>query len=430
MAAQSDREALLALIRRFQDENESRPDVMSILQNLYAVATRGGSITENQIKAFVKFTKRYGFNRQMFHPLPAGRNPYSGESGTRIKQLLQQNFPNWAHIPDTEDFHELLSYGLSPQELLTSVFRFRYARDYNVDEVNSFLQSNDELRTLINQRDRPPIPTVSQDRMRQIRDAAEGRRQGRAAQRETPQEAAEAGESVEERKARGPDQPPQESEADRQRREADEFRAREPLAGRGGARVGEQQAFEDQGMAMYNQIRDEILQELAGQIPQIRARPVGGRPQFGDLLRFGGIIGGAALGNVMANAMRQPPQPPNDPPKSQTSHDFENSGPAPTPRPTPPSPEPGPLFDPASEPERKRRRETLRPRFKGDEMHNPYEQNPQPLPVGYAYYPDPFKHKPQIDKEYVGNYKLPVYGRHNYVKWSRYTINNTLASAY
>ncbi len=33
-------------------------------------------------------------------------------------------------------------------------------------------------------------------------------------------------------------------------------------------------------------------------------------------------------------------------------------------------------------------------------------------------------------KGLVGNYKLPVYGRHNYVEWTKYTEGNTQASAY
>jgi len=36
----------------------------------------------------------------------------------------------------------------------------------------------------------------------------------------------------------------------------------------------------------------------------------------------------------------------------------------------------------------------------------------------------------QVDPRYVGNYRLPVFGRHNYVDWTKYTENNAAAAQY
>lgn len=61
---------------------------------------------------------------------------------------------------------------------------------------------------------------------------------------------------------------------------------------------------------------------------------------------------------------------------------------------------------------------------------NPYERRPAALPFGYSHYPDPFKHRPLVDRGYVGNYKLPISRPHNFIRWTKFAENNTIASAY
>ena len=91
-----------------------------------------------------------------------------------------------------------------------------------------------------------------------------------------------------------------------------------------------------------------------------------------------------------------------------------------------PSPAPPPTYPPSTPPA-----PAPRPsRGQGEPMENPYDRTPPTLPFGYAYYPQPFKHTPRIDRAYVGNYHLPVVGRHDFVKWTKYTENNALGSAY
>jgi len=63
-------------------------------------------------------------------------------------------------------------------------------------------------------------------------------------------------------------------------------------------------------------------------------------------------------------------------------------------------------------------------------MENKYERRPQELPRGFHHYPDPFRHRPLVDPAHVGNYHLPTFGRHNFVRWTKFTENNAIATAY
>lgn len=64
-------------------------------------------------------------------------------------------------------------------------------------------------------------------------------------------------------------------------------------------------------------------------------------------------------------------------------------------------------------------------------MENKYERRPQQLPFGYNQYANPFRHPPLINRRgSVQNYYLPASGRYDFVRWTKVTENNTLATAY
>lgn len=133
---------------------------------------------------------------------------------------------------------------------------------------------------------------------------------------------------------------------------------------------------------------------------------VGRRPNFGDALAFAG--GAGAIGAQYAY-------------NKAYDYIFGEENPQNAPLPTPP-PTPGPHTTTTSPPPSSPRR--------GEPMENPHERRIPQLPHGYHNYPNPFKHKPSIDTRYVGNYKLPVYGRHNFVRWTKYTENNAIGTQY